>query len=188
MRRNHRAIFFHLAYLGMAGAALANSGCLLAVAGVGATAAGAAGYLVYEGGEVVRRYDASYADVRNAVFTALAELGMPVLSEKSAGDGTGTIISRVADDDRVTITLETKVSRIPAEGPLTRVGVRVATWGDPPLSGRILDQVSSHLAYVRPAPGTTAMVPAPTGVVPAVAQSPAPPLATQSPPPPLAGK
>jgi hypothetical protein len=175
MGRN-RSVYFRLASLGLIAATAASSGCL-GVAIAGAAAAGTAGYLVYEDGEVVHRYDASYADVRSATLTALSELGMPVLSEKAGADGTGTITSRVADGDRVAVDIETKVSRIPAEGPVTRVGVRVALLGDRQTSRRLLDQISSHLAYVLPATPPTAMSPTSTGVVPAVAQSPAPPLA-----------
>ena len=46
--------------------------------------------------------------------------------------------------------------------------LRVATWGDHQTSHRLLDQVSSHLAYVLPATPPTALTPRPTGIVPAV--------------------
>src|SRR5262249_42393607 len=115
-------------------------------------------------------------DSWTATHTALAELGMPILKEEH-GLHSGTIDSRTADDDHVRIILESLKSSIPAEGQVTRVSVRVATFGDRPVSDRILYQIGLPLApanYVHPAVGQ-----APTG--PGVIQM------GSTPPPPLAG-
>jgi hypothetical protein len=130
------------AYLVLAVATLANSGCLLVAAG--AAAGGAAGY-AYVQGNVSHTYNADLANTRAAVHSALNDLGMPV--EKEEQDAAGAFIqTRLADGDPVKIHLETLASRIPAEGPLTEVGVRVATFGDHPMSERIHYQVGAHLA------------------------------------------
>ncbi len=174
-------------YLLLAGSALANSGCLLAAAGV---AGGAAAGYAYCKGKVCETYTASFDDTLAATHTALAELGMPIL--QTTRDGTrGFIDSRTADSDRVRISLRELTSKIPAEGQVTRVGVRVATFGDRPVSDRILDQVGLHLAIA----ATTGTQPAPSanpGVVqtggPAASATAAPPptsVPRQTPPPPL---
>src|SRR5207247_10714236 len=94
-------------------------------------------------GNVTRFYAANLEDVRAATRSALSELGMPI-TEKNESDGY-LIDSRTTDGDRVRINLELQTSRIPAEGALTKVGVRVATFGDVPVSERILDQIGFHL-------------------------------------------
>jgi hypothetical protein len=125
--------------------ALANGGCLAVAAGV--AAGGAAGYAYYAG-KVDRAYPASFADTWAATRTALAELGMPIVSEeRHATDG--TIESRTADDDKVHISLETAKSQIPAEGTVTDVSIRVRLFGDKPVSERILYQIAAHLAPPR---------------------------------------
>jgi hypothetical protein len=128
-------------YVALAVLALANGGCLLIAAG--AAAGGAAGYAYYKG-KVCNAYNADLANTRAAVHTALAELGMPVESEEQSPDG-GFLLSRTTDGDAVRINLEPATSPIPAENPLTRVSVRVATFGDQQISERVLFQVSAHL-------------------------------------------
>jgi hypothetical protein len=120
-----------------------------------------AGY-VYVRGEVDRDYPATYPDVRAAVLASLKDLGMPLLKERYSTDNT-TIESRTLNDESVEIALTTRTSKIPAEGPVTRVSIRVATWGDHAVSNRLLDQVGMHLA-----PVAVAGVPRPTQPGPAV--------------------
>src|SRR5262249_41881534 len=60
--------------------------------------------------------------------------------------GSGTVESRTYTNDRVQIHLKTQASKIPAEGNLTQVGVRVGVFGDEAVSERILAQVNAHLA------------------------------------------
>jgi hypothetical protein len=160
---------------------LANAGCLVVAAG--AAGGAAVGYAYYKG-KITDTYAAGLDDSWAATHTALAELGMPIVKE-DRGTKTATIDSRTAEDDHVRIILEPVRSSIPAEGEVTRVSVRVATFGDRPVSDRILYQISLHLApagYVPPAGGQL-MPPQPV-VQTGGATTPLPP---QTPPPPFAG-
>jgi len=120
---------------------LANSGCLLIAAGA---AGGAAVGYAYANGRVYETYNANLNDAWAATETALRELGMPIVKEERKGDG-GFLESRSADNATVRIYVDALASKIPAEGPLSRVSVRVATFGDKPFSNRLLDQVGMHL-------------------------------------------
>ncbi len=161
--------------------ALGNAGCLLVAAGV---AGGAAASYAYYQGKLCMAYDANFDDTRSAVHTALNELGMPLVKEEQEKSET-FIESRTADGDRVRIYLDVIKSPIPAEGPLTRVCIRVAMFGDHPVSHRIFDQFGAHLVAV-PMP-TTANPPALGAPQPIEPQSgPRPPAPPESPPPPLA--
>jgi hypothetical protein len=138
--RRRRTI--RVAYLVLAALALANGGCLVAAAG--AAGGAALGYAYYQG-RINQDFNATFEDTWAAAHTALAELGMPVVGEMRESATTGFIDSRDADNNRVRISLESLTSPIPAEGVLTRVGVRVGTFGDHPLSERVLSQVGAHL-------------------------------------------
>lgn len=169
-------------YLGLGLLTLANGGCLWVAAGV---ASGAAVGYAYCKGKVSQCYNANFDDAWAAARTALTELGMPVLHEEHESNGCGFIESQTGDGDRVRINLETEPSKFPAEGPLTRICVRVALFGDHPVSYRLLDQISAHLVAA-PLAGPPAPLPAPP---PVVGQTkPIPPAGTppQTPPPPLA--
>jgi hypothetical protein len=136
-------------WLTAAAIAVIQSGCLAAAAGV--AAGGAAGYAYWQG-RVGRDYVASRDDVWNALHASLNELQMPIVKENREADE-DQIESKTADGDSVKIYVAVKQSRIPAEGEITRVSVRVATFGDTPVSSRLLDQVDRHLVPA-PAPGT----------------------------------
>lgn len=133
-----------LAYLAVAGAALTSSGCVAVAAGAAVGGGAAAGYYYFRG-RVVQEYAANVDDVLAATRTALQELRMPVLKEEHSG-GRADVESRTAEGNGVHIDLQLQDSPIPAEGTVTRVGVRVATFGDQPVSERILDQIGAHLA------------------------------------------
>jgi Protein of unknown function (DUF3568) len=159
MERNwRRTRRVRVAYLVLAGLALANGGCLVAAAG--AAGGAAVGYAYYQG-KVSQDFAATFEDTWAAAHTALAELGMPVEGETRESATTGSIDSRDADNNRVRIALESLTSPIPAEGILTRVGVRVGTFGDHPLSERVLSQVGAHLVprAVAAPPGTPVLGP-----------------------------
>jgi hypothetical protein len=174
------------AYLAFAGLALANGGCLVAAGGV--AAGGAVGYAYYHG-NVVRYYAATMPDVLAATKTSLAELGMPVVKEEA--DGSSPILEcRTAKGDKVRIKLDMEPSKIPSEGTLTRVGVRVATFGDQDVSERVLDQIGFHLVPVPlVASGDSRIRPTPSPIQLTAGQQPsqtaAPPLA---PPPAVSGQ
>lgn len=144
----------------------------------GATAAGVAGYAYWQG-KVCHAYAADLNDAVQATKTALAELGMPILKEEP-GDGKAVIRSRAADGTRVNIKLRREMSQIPSEGAITEICVRVGAFGDHPLSGRVLYQISAHLVAVpppgSPAPPTPGLPPATMAPPPGTPGPMAPPL------------
>ncbi len=141
MARNWRSLEGRLVFLVLASAALANGGCLWIAAG--AATGGAVGY-AYCKGKVCRMYNANFEDVWAATHTALADLHMPIVGEEREGNS-GTLHSRLAEGSRVRIHFDLEHSKIPAEGTVTRVCVRVSTFGDQAVSERLLDQVDMHL-------------------------------------------
>src|SRR5262249_44570997 len=143
----------------------------------GAAADGAAGYAYYKG-KTCQSFPAGFEDTWAATRTALSELGMAIVKEERNQD-TGTIKTQTSDGDRVRIVLEVIPSRIPAEGMLTRVCVRVGTFGDHPVSERVLSQIGAHLTtgpivMPPPNPGVTTMPP--VAPVPSSKQTTEPPL------------
>jgi len=169
------------AYLVLVVLALANGGCLLAVAG--ATGGAAVGYAYYMG-KLCETFAAGLDDTWAATRTALSELAMPIVNEERKASE-GFIESRTADGERVRVYLQVETSKIPAEGQITRVCVRIATFGEHPVSDRILNQVGIHLA---PVPGAAAPPAAALGVIQTGAPPTASPPATvaqQTAPPPL---
>jgi hypothetical protein len=166
------------AYLLLAVVPLAASGCLVVAAGVTATGGAALTY-VYFKGEVSTQYHATLADTWAATRKALTELGMPIVSEDWREDH-GSIESRTNHDNKVHISLGTEVSKIQAEGMVTRVGIRVGVFGDEPVSERILAQIGTHLILPPPNPPVPAAKPGPIQPVAAAG------LPPQTPPPPLA--
>jgi hypothetical protein len=161
-----RSRWSRLAYLLVAVVALLHAGCLLIAAGA---AGGAAVGYAYCKGNVCETYASNLNDSWAATHTALAELGLPVVKE-SRENVAGWIDCNAADGERIRIQLDIMDSQNPAEGPVTRICVRVATFGDYALSERILNQVGAHLVVASPP-----------------ASGPAPPLASPEPPvaPPL---
>jgi hypothetical protein len=173
-------------YVALGLTALVNGGCLVAAAGV---AGGAALGYVYHEGKVSQTYNASLDDSTAAAHAALTELGMPLLKEEHT-PGEDFLLSHTADGDKVRIYLSQHASKFQAEGPLTCVGVRVATFGNYDASARLLSQIGAHLA---PPPGQPPPLPLPAPAIPPQARAPAaapqpgPPGAPpQTPPPPLA--
>ncbi|MCS6850648.1 MAG: DUF3568 domain-containing protein [Gemmataceae bacterium] len=193
-----------VAYIALAGLALGQSGCLLAAA---ALVGGAAAGVAYAHGKVCRVYEAPFDHAWAASRTAIAELGMPLIAEQRDHKGSGFLETRMADGERVRIYLEEERRKFPADAPWTRICVRVATFGDLPVSERILEQIGAHLVPIRlapvPGPGwtpATPLTPSPTAAVPSAPTAPVPPaplppaaaqpappvLPAQTSPPPLA--
>lgn len=185
-----------LALLAIAGLTLIQSGCLWVAVGAGAAAGCAAGY-AYLKGEVPQTYIASFDDTWNAAQTSLTELGMPVVSVEKKTNKSGTIHTQLGNGDAVALQIDEEPGTFPADGSVTRVGVRVAMMGDYPVSDRILNQIGAHLvapgavsrgpgnavvpvAGTQPAPGTNAVVPATWTGVPS-GTTPPPPLASTNP-------
>src|SRR5262249_33061098 len=138
-----RSITVKALYVMMATLACASSGCLAAAIGACAGGAGICAHS-YCQGKVSQVYIADLNDAFAATKAGVAESGLG--TEKEKGDGAHVVLrSRTGDGSRIRIDLRRQPSRIPAEGPVTEIGIRVATFGDRPLSDRILYQISSHL-------------------------------------------
>ena len=135
--------------------ALSQAGCLLAVAGAAAGGAAAGGYF-YCKGRLYRDYPASLPDVRNAVHAALLDLHFLIFTEE-AKDGKAFLVTKTTNGKKIRINLDCMSSPIPAEGLVTRVSIRVATFGDEGISARIFEQITLHLSHpapVAPVPAT----------------------------------
>lgn len=169
-------------YLAVAALVLTQSGCLAVAAGV---AGGAALGAAYYSGKDCQTFPASLDDTLAATKTALADLGMPVVGEQREGSET-FVKSQTSDGDPVRIYMDVEGSKFPADGPLTKVTVRVATFGDHPVSTRVLDQISAHLAPAGlvGAPPAGAVIPASGRSGPPPATSVAAPTVTAPSPPP----
>jgi hypothetical protein len=170
--------------------ALGNAGCLAVAAGAAGAGGAALGY-AYLKGRVYENYNASFNDTWMATETALNELAMPVLS-RDRQENSGYVETRTADQESVRVYLEAAPGKIPAEPTITRVSVRVATFGDKQVSNRILDQVDAHLVRAGTAAPQLAAQPPAQGVVQTAAPAPAalppspsPIVPQQTPPPPL---
>jgi Protein of unknown function (DUF3568) len=154
--------------------AVGQGGCLWVAAG--AAAGGAAGYAYYQG-KSCNSFAANFEDTWAATHSAIIELGMPI-SKEERHQACGVIKSQTSDGDRIRIALDAIPSRIPAEGMLTRICIRVGTFGDHPVSERILYQVGAHLAPAQvagPPPGPD------LAPMPAIAPTPIP-VQTAEPP------
>jgi hypothetical protein len=170
-----------IAYLVVAGLALVNGGCLAIAAAGAAGGAAAAGYYYYRG-RIYRDYPAALPDTRAALRASLTELGFPVLGEEADGEG-AFVKTRTADESTVRIYVDSVASRVPADGPTTRVSIRVGAFGDEAVSVRILNQVTMHLVPPTLVPPSAAQPPpGPVQPVSAVRPStPEPPLAAPEP-------
>ncbi len=168
---------------------LLNAGCLVAAIGAGAAGVAVAGY-VYCNGLLYRDYPATLTDAAAAVRTSLLELQFPIVKEKS-DTGTLFVQTKTGDGHTVRVYLDVVSSPIPAEGAMTRIGIRVGFTGDEAVSARILDQVSRHLVAQPPlagAPGAPPLVAGTPSVPAAAAPNLLPPRPVpETPPPPLAG-
>jgi len=123
--------------------AIVNSGCLAAAVGACAAGAGMTAN-AYVKGKVCHLYVADLNDAVAATHAALSELGLP-LEKEHVKPNSAVLRTRTGDGDRVRIILASEPSRIPADGAMTRISVRVGTFGDHPLSDRILMQIGAHL-------------------------------------------
>jgi hypothetical protein len=147
-------------YTLLAGLALMQGGCLLALASVAGGAA-ATGYL-YCKGRIYRDYPASLPDVRNAVHAALLDLHFLIFTEE-VKDGKAFFVTKTTNGKKVRINLDCLSSPIPSEGMLTRVSIRVAAFGDESVSARILDQVAFRLTHPAAVPLAPPPGPPPIG-------------------------
>ncbi len=181
MKRNSPCWIRSAAYLGLGFLTVSLSGCLLVAAGAAAGGAATLGYFYYKG-ELCHNYNADACNASTAAKAALAELGMPVLSDE-VHDGSGYIESRTNENERVHLSFR-------PESGLTQVGVRVGVFGDDQVSSQVLGRIEAHLtapvgiAAPPPVPGLGPIRPVSASGVPS--ESPPPPLASE--PPPLAAE
>ena len=150
-------------------AALVQTGCIAAVAGV-AGASAVAGYMYYNG-LLYRDYKSNLPDTLAAVRTALAAQKFVIASETTAADSV-TVQTKTTEGYTVRVHLDP--GSVPGDGVVTRVAIRVGLSGDETVSGRILDEIGRLVPSVAPVPP-----PAPPAVAntPAIQQTSAPALA-----------
>jgi hypothetical protein len=169
---------------GMAIVMLANGGCLAAaVVGAGAAAAGGAAGYVYLKGNVPDDFNADLKTTWTATKLALADLRLPVVREDLT-EKRGTLETKTGTGSAVTLTLEPRVNKVPSDGPITRVSVRVGFEGDAEFSDRLFSQIAMRLQAAPMIPQqTNATLPAVqrpiiTSGIPASNQTGPPPVAT----------
>jgi ABC-type sugar transport system substrate-binding protein len=112
----------------------------LLTAGCAAVAVGAAagGTVAYVRGDLEVTYDHSLERVFDAARAAMDDLGFATVSDR--GDRTGgEIVARTARDRRVQIVLE------PVADQVTKVRIRIGTFGDQDLSMRINEAIRERL-------------------------------------------
>jgi hypothetical protein len=168
-----RAKLAWVPHLLLAACALASGGCLAVAVGAAATGA-AVGYTYYRGG-VGQDVQADFNTTWTATQLALTDLKMPI-QEPTRAENSGTLKSQTGDGTVVNISLETRAGKIPAEGPLTEVHVRVGHFfGDREVSEKLLTQIETRLT-----PQGQAVPLPPAGGT--VHQTAPPPLAAPEPP------
>jgi hypothetical protein len=162
-----------LVLIGLAGLLLvANTGCLFVAAGAAAAGGAAAGY-AYFSAPVYQEFPLAVPDAAALTRASLADLQLPLVKEEQTPDGI-KIESLTGDKKTILITLSARPQKLPSDGVVTRISVRVATFGDEMVSGRILDTIQIH-APVRPT--AAPQVQSHTPIQPVVAQTPEPPPA-----------
>jgi hypothetical protein len=143
---------------------LANGGCIWVALGGAAAAGGAAASYVYVRGRLYHDYHTDLAHAQAGVQAAMNELQLTLL-QRELDDNKVTFETSAADGTAITVYLKTWAGRIPTDGPVTRVSVRVGAFGDEEVSARILQQVDQHLLPpgqlpINPPPGFVPVQPA----------------------------
>lgn len=138
MNRTHTAkhLYQALSTATLAAILALSSGCF-AVA-VGAAAGAGAGTVAYIRGELDATLGSGVDRTVNATDSALAQLGFAKVSETRDELAAG-IIARTSDDKKI----EIKVTK-EAEG-LSKVSIRIGTFGDEAISRAILDKIKANL-------------------------------------------
>ncbi len=142
--------------------ALTSSGCIAAAVGSAVVAGGAAGF-AYLSGVVEREYKgADFAQTYAATKLALVDFGMTITKERTGID-TAELETMTGGGQPVNITVKTRLSEIPADGPISTVAVRVGILGDrtvperlgatgpeKPVSEKLLAQIGGRLNTATP--------------------------------------
>ena len=108
-------------------------GCFLALAG-----AGGAGTYAFVKGDLETMERESVEELYNAALAALEELQIPVIT-KSQDATVAQIEGRNAEDKKVAIKIEV------AENELTKMSIRIGTFGDQEQSQMIYDTIKAKL-------------------------------------------
>jgi Protein of unknown function (DUF3568) len=119
---------------------LPQSGCIALCA-----AAGAGAGVAYVRGSSEGTLEGSPEQVATAAEQAFLQLGLVVVSSTS-GPANAEVVARTQRDEKVDVTVTAESAN------LSRVEVRVGTFGDRTLQGRVLGEISDHLAMARTAP------------------------------------
>jgi hypothetical protein len=137
--------------------ALTQTGCLLALAGL-AAGAGVGGYC-YCKGRMYRDFPVPLPVVHDAVRASLVDLHFAILTE-DAKDGKVFLVTRTTNGKKVRIYIDALSSPIPSDGVVTRVAIRVGTFGDEGVTVRIFEQIKLRLSQPVPVvPGPPAPPP-----------------------------
>ena len=122
-------------YVALAALAVGASGCLLFVAG--AAAGAGVGTYAYVSGELETSEAVKLSKAYNATLAAMKDLSYTV-TEKQINALDGKVVARAAGDKRIQVTLKKTSDTV------TRIDIRVGTFGDETLSRHILDKIKSH--------------------------------------------
>jgi hypothetical protein len=144
-----------IAVLSLVPLALIQAGC--AVLAVGAVGGGAVA-LAHYSGKIHETFPASLEASAIATESALLDLGLPVESQR-IGANHGEIDSRLGNGEPLMIDLDADPVPIPTDPAKTKIGIRIAAFGDEKLSKRIFDQISHRLN--NPAPPRPNLPPSP---------------------------
>jgi len=161
---------------------LAGTGCI-AAAVAGTAAAGGIGYAYYKG-LLERHYVGPVEPVYRATKTALESLKLPISHEHMEGSK-AHLESRTSDGGRIRLWLDPVAGRIPTEPVLTRVSIRIDTFGDRETSRLIFDAIDKQVGpsgvppQERIVPATPAIVVPASPVSGATGTQPQPPVTGQ---------
>ncbi len=122
---------------------VANAGCLV-VAGAAAAAGGAAAGYAYFAAPVYQEFPLAVPDAAAATRAALADLQLPLVHEEQTPEGV-KIESMTGEQKKILIVLTARPQKVPSDGVVTRISIRVAILGDDLVSGRIVDLIHIHL-------------------------------------------
>jgi hypothetical protein len=137
-----------LLFLTVALLAVSQCGCLV----VGATAVGGGAVgVAYLAGRTARTVDASLDETSLAVGSALRDLGLPI-DDSHGNSSHAEIMGRLANGESLRIDLDLEPRAFGTEQPRTKIGIRVATFGDQKISKTILDQIEERLKNPAPPP------------------------------------
>ncbi len=182
-RTRSRKIRNKLGWVLLALLLLLNNGCLGVVAGVAAVGGAATVGYFYVRGEAIRDYPVSMERAHAAVLAGLTEMQLQEVRqrEKPADPNKITVETRLTDGTLARINLTAVGPLIPADGPVTRIGVRISPFGNEELSIRFQDTFAKYLAPAVPLQPPVGVPPnRPVGPPPAI--GPTGPVETMPPP------